>query len=66
MPWTEARKEIRRAATKIANQRQKWDHADSCPFLISDGQYNCDCNCMAFPEEEMLKEARANGIKLVE
>ena len=43
-------------ATKIANSEPWSYHADSCPYLISNGKRNCRCNCYSSALNKLYEE----------
>lgn len=50
-------KDIERRAQNIANDAPMANHADSCPYLISNRRRNCRCNCFTFANNELRKKA---------
>jgi len=49
--------DIEQRAQVIANNAPMADHADGCPYLISNRRRNCRCNCFTFANNKLRKEA---------
>ncbi len=48
---------IEQRAQDIANDEPMGNHADGCPYLISNRRRNCRCNCFTFANNELRVEA---------